>query len=307
MSDNDRLLNLTDKDILLLKIFDAVVRAGGYTAAEACLNKSKSAISIHISSLETRLGKTLCHRGRSGFSLTPEGEQVFLICKDLFKDLNDYRERLNRVSSLVGGMLTVVLDDNVYGRWDVLQTVFERFNASSTQAFLEIYVTSPERLMQMLIEGTADIGIGAIPKEIAGVEMHILYEENLALYCSDKHPLFNKKDSDISDSELAECEAVDFWAYQEPEFETAMNGLRMTARSGQAMARLLLVLSGKWISMLPRDVAADWVARGRLREIRKAEITVKQKCYAMARSEVASNTLCKQMMKELKRAFVSNV
>lgn len=303
MSDNDRLLNITDKDILLLKIFEAVVKAGGYTAAEACLNKSKSAISIHISTLETRLGKTLCHRGRSGFSLTPEGEQVYQVCKDLFSDLNVYRERLNRVSSIMGGVITVALDDTLYGRIPALERVFERFNSTTSNTFLELYITSPERLLQMLLDGTADIGIGAIPREIAGVEMHVLYEEPLALYCGDKHPLFTMQDRDITTTLLDKYQAVDFWAYQEPGIEDAMNSLRMTARSGQAMARLLLILSGKWISFLPRDFAADWVALGRLREIHRPGENVIQKCYAAARNDVASSRLCAQMMSELQRAF----
>ncbi|RKE23860.1 DNA-binding transcriptional LysR family regulator [Paraburkholderia sp. BL23I1N1] len=307
MSQQDRLLNLSEKDILLLKIFESVVRAGGYTAAEACLNKSKSAISIHISTLEARLGKTLCHRGRSGFSLTPEGEQIYKICQDLFSDLNGYRERLNHVSSLVGGVLRVALDDTIYGHFPVLENVFEKINNGATTKFLEVYFTSPERVLKMLADGEADIGIGAVPREIPETKAYLLYEESLALYCGAKHPLFHKNEDEITDSELAKCEGVDFWAYQDSEFEAAMNSFSVTARSGQAMARLLLVLSGKWVTLLPRDFAAEWVASGRLREIRRVKIASKQKYYAVVRSEIASNTLCKQMVHELKRAFVTDV
>lgn len=306
MSDDHRLLHLTDKDIFLLKIFEAVVRAGGYAAAEACLNKSKSAISMHILALETRLGKPLCYRGRSGFSLTPEGEQIYQICKEMFSDIEKYRERLNSVSPLVGGALSVAIEDSVYGRLHVLEEVLGNFNRESEVTFLEVAIVSPERLLQMLLDGTADIGIGAISREIADSKMHFLYEEELALYCGDKHPLYAIPDSDITDEEIQKWEAVDLWAYQAPDVEEKMKPLRITARSSQAMARLLLILSGKSIGLLPKGFADSWLTMGRLREIRPSKEPVNQKCYAIVRSGIASHSLCKQMVQELKRAFAAD-
>lgn len=305
MSDEHRLLHLTDKDIFLLKIFEAVVRAGGYAAAEACLNKSKSAISMHILALETRLGKPLCHRGRAGFSLTPEGEQIYEVCKDMFTDIEKYRERLNNVSPLVGGVLSVAIEDSVYGRRDVLEDVLSNFNRDSEVTFLEVAIVSPERLLQMLLDGSADIGIGAISREIADSKMHFLYEEELALYCGDRHPLYLKAEGDISEEEIQKCEAVDLWAYQGPAVEERMKPLRITARSSQAMARLLLILSGKSIGLLPKGFAESWITKGRLREIRLNKPPVNQKCYAIVRHGIASHSLCKQMVQELKRAFAA--
>ena len=43
-------------DLRLLRIFSVVVKCGGFTAAQAELNMSQSNISMHISSLEKRLG-----------------------------------------------------------------------------------------------------------------------------------------------------------------------------------------------------------------------------------------------------------
>ncbi|MFL6632064.1 MAG: LysR family transcriptional regulator [Massilia sp.] len=304
MSSAHRLLNLTDKDIHLLKIFESVVRAGGYTVAEACLNKSKSAISIHISSLETRLGKLLCYRGRSGFSLTPEGEQVYQICKEMFNDIDKYRERLNQVSPLVGGTLRVTMDDTIVNsRMQTLVEAFGKFNIDGhNKTFLEVTVTSPERLFQMFLDGETDICVGAIPKKIPDAKMFTLYQEELGWFCSDKHPLYGRKDSD-TDSELKNFEAVDYWAYQAPELEAEMMSSHTAARSSQSMSRLLLVLSGRYIGLLPRSFAATWVATGQLREIGSPNPNLKQKYYLTARSEVASYESCARLMHELRQAF----
>ena len=65
---------ISDMDLRLLRVFRSVVECGGMAAAELELNIATSTISRHIKDLETRLGLTLCRRGRGGFALTPEGQ-----------------------------------------------------------------------------------------------------------------------------------------------------------------------------------------------------------------------------------------
>ena len=67
---------LSDMDLRLLQVFKAVVECGGMAAAELELNIGTSTVSRHVKDLETRLGLTLCRRGRAGFALTPEGQRV---------------------------------------------------------------------------------------------------------------------------------------------------------------------------------------------------------------------------------------
>jgi len=62
-------MRLSGTDFRLLKVFDAVVRHGGFAAAQTELNVGLSTISNHITALEQRLGFSLCQRGRGGFKL----------------------------------------------------------------------------------------------------------------------------------------------------------------------------------------------------------------------------------------------
>src|SRR6266702_8857052 len=103
----------TDYDLRLLRVFDAVVRGGGFAGAEVLLNKSKSAISVDIAGLETRLGVTLCRRGRSGFALTAHGKELHALAQDLFKQLRDFRKRADLVATVVSGELSVAFDSNL--------------------------------------------------------------------------------------------------------------------------------------------------------------------------------------------------
>lgn len=50
-------------DLRLLHIYVTIARCEGFSAAQAHLNMSQSAISSSMAALETRLGYRLCERG----------------------------------------------------------------------------------------------------------------------------------------------------------------------------------------------------------------------------------------------------
>ena len=68
---------LSDMDLRLLRVFRSVVECGGMAAAGLELNIGVSTVSRHIKDLEIRLGLTLCRRGRAGFALSDEGQQIY--------------------------------------------------------------------------------------------------------------------------------------------------------------------------------------------------------------------------------------
>ena len=70
------LAQVTDFDLRLLRVFKTVSECGSFSAAESLLGITCSAISLHMSDLEKRLGMRLCQRGRAGFALTEEGREI---------------------------------------------------------------------------------------------------------------------------------------------------------------------------------------------------------------------------------------
>src|SRR5256885_16544158 len=66
---------VSDLDLRLLRVFLAIVDAGGVSAAQASLGVGQSTLSSQLSTLETRLGFSLCERGRGGFRLTAKGRR----------------------------------------------------------------------------------------------------------------------------------------------------------------------------------------------------------------------------------------
>ncbi len=83
---------LQDMDLRLLRVYKAIVESGGFSAAQVELNVSRSTISASMSDLETRLGLKLCKRGRSGFSLTSAGSQVYDTTLQLLNSMDVFRD-----------------------------------------------------------------------------------------------------------------------------------------------------------------------------------------------------------------------
>jgi len=98
-----------DVDLRLLRVFKAVADCGGLAAAELELNIAMSTISRHLKDLELRLGLVLCRRGRAGFALTPEGEQLYEAAEQLLGATETFRTHLHEIHRRLGGELHVAL------------------------------------------------------------------------------------------------------------------------------------------------------------------------------------------------------
>ncbi len=107
------LRNVTDLDLRLLRIFACVVKCGGFTAAQAELNMSQSNISMHIASLEKRLGYRLCERGKGGFRLTAKGRRVLEASRTMFDAIGLFRDQAQALSGRLVGELYLGLADNL--------------------------------------------------------------------------------------------------------------------------------------------------------------------------------------------------
>ncbi len=115
MSRADNLLprQLGDAHIRLLRIYKSVVESGGFSAAEVELNISRPAISQAITELESLLKMRLCHRGRSGFSVTDQGNVVYQSALQLLASLETFRAQMNAINTELSGELNIGITDNM--------------------------------------------------------------------------------------------------------------------------------------------------------------------------------------------------
>ncbi|WP_458576101.1 LysR family transcriptional regulator [Aliamphritea spongicola] len=185
---------LSDVDLRLLRIFRVIVEAGGFSAAEVVLNISSAAISVAVSDLETRLGFRLCQRGRSGFSLTEEGREIYEYILQLFSSIEDFKTQINGLHTQLKGELNIGITDTLVSMPKMTITnSLALLKDQGPDVVINIWMMPPNDVELGILKGRLHVGIMPTTKQISGLEYHDLYSERSQLYCEASHPLFVAK------------------------------------------------------------------------------------------------------------------
>lgn len=254
-------------DLTLLRVFDAVVRHGGFAAAQTELNIAPSTISNHIRALEDRLGVKLCRRGREGFDLTEQGAVVIASARRLFQSLDDFSAEVGNLGeTLVGELKIGVLDSMVTDPNLRLSQAIAKFKSNPNSVSIDIREDPPHILMQKVYNSEHHFGIGAFSNKIAGLNYEPLYFETNSLYCADTHPLFDAP-TDYLTLQNMRKQSVVSRAYWRDEFVRNLGFENIGAKVDQIDPQVFLILSGQYLGFLPDHVAQPWVGAGRLRAL----------------------------------------
>ncbi|PXC01027.1 LysR family transcriptional regulator, partial [Pseudomonas aeruginosa] len=201
------LRNVTDLDLRLLRIFACVVKCGGFTAAQAELNMSQSNISMHIASLEKRLGYRLCERGKGGFRLTAKGRRVLEASRTMFDAIGLFRDQAQALSGRLVGELYLGLADNLATLPQArFGDALARFQRRDQDVQLNLFVNSPTELELAVIEGELDLAISYFSRSRPSLEYRPLYREEIGVFCGDRHPLFAEAQPTLE--RIAACDWV---------------------------------------------------------------------------------------------------
>ncbi|MDI4637755.1 MULTISPECIES: LysR family transcriptional regulator [Halomonadaceae] len=259
---------VSDFEVRLIRVFKAVVECGGFTAAEGQLGISRSAISLHMSDLEKRLGLRLCQRGRGGFALTEEGRQVYRAGLALLASLETFRTEVNGLHRTLRGELNIGITDNLVSLPQMRIThALSALKAQGPEVVVNIYMEAPDSIAQGVLDARLHIGVVPEVNLLASLEARPLYDEASGLYCADTHPLFAVPDADLATAQLAGFEAV-VPGYPLPDAARAAHApLTGTATASDREGAAFMILTGAYLGYLPDHLAAHWVAAGRLREL----------------------------------------
>lgn len=257
-----------DYEIRLLKVFEAVVESGGFSAAESELSIGRSTISTHIANLEERLDLKLCRRGRGGFSLTEEGIEVYELMKGLFSALEGFRSGVNALHVRLTGDLRVIASDAVCMEpQSRLPEAIASFSAAAPEVNVLLDVKALNDIERMVLNGEADIGLIPFHRQLSGLNYATLYADHFHLYCSRTHPLYDAVPStDLRDKVLA-SKVVHAGIHTSPEVGSQLADMNKAAISYFYEARLAMILSGAYIGFMPDTYVENQVANGELKAL----------------------------------------
>lgn len=290
--------NLSDLDLRLLRVFLAVVDAGGVSLAQSVLNVGQSTISTQLASLETRLGFRLCERGRSGFRLTAKGERFADLARNLMAAIGDFGDEARNLDrKLVGNLKIGMIGHAPFSENSRISDAIARFRQRDEAVKLTILVRSPVELEERLLSGELDVAIGYFWHRAPSLQFTPLFIERQVAYCGKGHPLFARAGT-LSAEEVGEHS----WAwrtYPLPEAQMSASPRRVTAVADNMEALAMLILSGHHLGFLPQHFAMPYQAQGLLAALNPAAMQYEVTFHVVTRQ--------RRHVSEIARAFLDDL
>ncbi len=249
----------------LLRVFNAVARHRGFTAAETVLNIGQSTISRHVKDLEELVGYELCDRGRAGFKLTDAGQRLYESVQRLERDLAAFISSVNEIHEELHGSIRIGMP-HVLSRIPAvtgLPRAIAELRRNHPFVQIDLHLDSAGEIEEGVIEGRYDLILSGMHLRSKNVHLVPLFPMKIGLYCAKGHPLFDVPDEAITDSLVLEHDAVMLGKneHQRPFGSTS------TLIIESSEVSIFYVISGAYIGYLSEYVAQEWVDRGVLRPL----------------------------------------
>lgn len=281
---------LSDMDLRLLRVFKSVVDCGGMAAAELDLNIGTSTVSRHVKDLETRLSMVLCRRGRAGFALTPDGQQVYEQTLHLLAAVDAFRSSIDDIHHRLGGQLDVaVFDKTATNPQAHLGDAIARFREVAPGVSLRMHVASINAIERGIIDGSFQLGIIPSHRSSQSLDYVDLFGETMLLYCGQHHPLFDAPHTGLTWAKLS-AHAFAGLGYHSPNMEASHRARLMRSATGFDQESIAtLVLSGKFLGFLPDHYAEVFEQRQLMRAVAPKRFRYICRFVSLVRRSPAAN------------------
>jgi DNA-binding transcriptional LysR family regulator len=291
---------LQDVDLKLLRVFMAIVKCGGFSAAQATLNMSQSSISEQMTNLETRLGMTLCERGRGGFRLTEHGSATYEATRQLLLAVDNFCTETSALKQRISGKLYLGIIDNTISDADSpLTRALRRFVSRGHDVHLEVYIGMPAELEERVLDGRLHIAIGHFPLPVAGLDYSQLYQEPDGLFCSRHSQLFAANDEQPELFEHIAASHIVARGYLQQRDLQQLQAHKAAATVDNIEAQAMLILSGAYIGFLPSHYASRWVVSGDMRQIAPQRFRSDWPFTAITRKSVPQSAVLRAFLADL--------
>jgi LysR family transcriptional regulator, low CO2-responsive transcriptional regulator len=180
-----------------LKAFQAVVNAGGFTAAAKQLDITQPAITHQIKALETKYKTKLFHRNGRKVSLTTEGALLLNLSSRYFELEQEAQHFLDSITQMKSGKLRVACDIPylAFPATDAFRKEYPNIELSFT-------ICSYSKSQELLLDHLVDVMLTSERPENERIDYLSISEEKISLTISNKHPF--SETAEILASELSE-------------------------------------------------------------------------------------------------------
>jgi DNA-binding transcriptional LysR family regulator len=185
----DRVLRMA-VNLKSLKVFCDIVARRSFSRAAEDNGISQSGASQVVSQLESRLGVQLIERTKRPLVPTREGQVFYDGCRKLIARYEALEDEVRTLHEDVAGRVRVAAIYSV-GLHHMSRYVQE-FMTRHPKANVRLEYLHPERVLELVEQGQADIGIVSYPRSTRAIEAEPWREEPLVLACAPTSPFADR-------------------------------------------------------------------------------------------------------------------
>ena len=297
---------LSDMDIRLLRVFKSVVDCGGMAAAELELNIGTSTVSRHIKDLETRLGLSLCRRGRAGFALTAEGEQIYAETLRLLAGVDAFRSRVDEIHQRMGGELHIAVFDKTASNPKArIGQAIAAFAQAAPSVSLHLHVAPLNTIERGVLDGQFQVGIIPGHRSSGLLSYDELFDETMYLYCGPNHALFDSA-ATLLDWDGLRQHAFAGLGYHSPNMELTQQVQLIRSATGYDQESIAtLILSGCFLGFLPDHYARSFEHSGQMRALQPQLFSYRCNFFCIVRASPQAARVTRAFQAALRQAHAA--
>lgn len=185
-----------ENPLLKYLAFVRTVEKGSFTAAAEAMNYAQSSVSKMIADLEKEWGMTLLERRKNGVCLTPSGDQMLPIIRNLLHAYDNLEGEVNRINGLETGVVRIGTFASV--AINILPDIFARLKTDYPGIEYELLLGDYNEIQQWLKEGRVDCGFLRLPT-VPSLESTALIKDEYKVVLPAGHPLAEKEAIDMEE------------------------------------------------------------------------------------------------------------
>ena len=182
-------------NIETLRIFCDLVELRSFSKTAERHFISQSAVSQQIAQLEMAHKCQLLDRKKRPFEPTKAGELFYNASKDILERYEALRSDLSSLEKRATKRINVAAIFSI--GMHSLPVYVKRFMAKYPDVHVHIEYFGSRRIYELVLQGSVDIGLVAVPKKDKNIEIYDFENEPLVLVCSPEHPLAKESQIDI--------------------------------------------------------------------------------------------------------------
>lgn len=290
-------------DPVSLKLFVAVAEQGSIAGASAREHIAAAAVSKRMSELESLLHTELLRRTNKGVEPTAAGLALLQHARRLSNQLD---EIVVEMRDWAGGTRGQV---RVHANISAITQHLPRELAEFLAAYPEVQVHLQEQISSAIVravaENEADVGIGVVSAQVAGLEVLPYRSDRLALIVPAKHALAARGEVAFADTlafdyvGLHTGSAINLLLLRAAADREAALRLRMQVTSYDALSRM--VEAGLGIGVMPELVARQYEASLGIAVVAIADAWSRRELKLCVRAYAGLTTAARLLVDRLRR------